>query len=297
MTVTSFAPVTTAAGRHRLGVALLVIGAVAWSTGGFFARLIDADSWTLLAGRGLFGASGILLLIVWRERGATLQSFGRLGWPGLALVLASAFSMTCFVASLGFTTVAHIYIVYATGPFVAAGLAWLALREAPSMSALVTGAVALVGVVIMLGLSREGGWIGDVLAFGMTLAMAVMMVIGRSHSDLPVLQATCLASLLSGAIGLPFAGHFAAGGSDLLFLALFGLTNSAIGVVFFTYGSQLLPPIETGLLSVLEVPLGPVWVWLAFGETPSAATIVGGLVVLVAVVIHIIVGASRVESG
>jgi drug/metabolite transporter (DMT)-like permease len=241
----------------------------------------------------VFGALGILPLIVWRERGATLQSFRRLGRPGVMLVIASAASMTCFVASLGFTTVAHVYIVYATVPFVAAALAWLVLREAPSVGAVLAGFGALIGVMIMLGLSREGGWIGDAFAFGMTSAMAVMMVIGRSHPNLPVLQVTFLASLLSAACGAPFAGHAVPGGSDLLTLMAFGVTNSAVGVVFFTYGSQLLPPVETGLLSLLEVPLGPLWVWLALGETPSAATTVGGVVVFASVVIHTLVSTAR----
>jgi drug/metabolite transporter (DMT)-like permease len=277
------------AARHRVGLVLLITAAAAWSTGGFFTRLIHLDSWTMLVWRGLFGALGMLPFIVWRKRGATFRSFRRVGAPGLVLALITTLSMTLFIASLGFTTVAHVYIVYATVPFLAAGLAWMLMRERPSPGAVVAGLFALVGVAIMVGLSSESGLFGDLLALGMTLGMAAMMVIAPRYQSIAVLQATFLASLLSGLISIAFAGHLWAGGMDFLYLALFGVVNSAIGIVLFTLGSQLLPAIKTGLISLLEVPLGPVWVWFAFGETRSAATITGGLVVFTAVVSHTIV--------
>jgi len=142
---------------YRLGVLLLVVAAVAWSTGGFFTRLIGLDTWTMLVWRGLFGAIGMLPFLAWREGGAVVQSVWRVGWPGLCLALAAALSMMLFIASLAFTTVAHVYVVYATVPFLAAGLAWLALREAPSRSAVFAGLGALGGVAIMERVGAEGG--------------------------------------------------------------------------------------------------------------------------------------------
>ena len=125
----------------------------------------------------------------------------------------------------------------------------------------------------------------------MTFGMAAMMVITRRFRGIPILRATFLASLLSGVFSMPFAERLWADGPHLLELIFFGLVNSAVGIVFFTLGSQLLPPIETGLITLLEVPMGPAWVWLIFGESPSAATIVGGLIVLASVVAHTVVGA------
>ena len=132
---------------------------------------------------------------------------------------------------------------------------------------------------IMAGLSGEGSWLGDLLAFAMTASLAVMMVISRRYQGIPVMQAACLSAFLSGLIGIPFAADLAVSGPDLINLALFGLVNSSVGLVLFTLGARLLPAIETGLIGSLDAPLAPIWVWLAFAETPAKATLIGGLVV------------------
>jgi drug/metabolite transporter (DMT)-like permease len=111
------------------------------------------------------------------------------------------------------------------------------------------------------------------------------------------MQAACVSAFLSGFIGIPFAANLAVAGPDLINLALFGLVNSSIGLVLFTLGSRMLPAIETGLIGSLEAPLAPIWVWLAFAETPTRATLIGGLIVFVAVVAHVVVGARSTPSA
>jgi drug/metabolite transporter (DMT)-like permease len=280
-----------AAARHRLGLVLVTGSAIAWSTAGLFTRLIHLDSATMLVWRGLFGALGILIFIVWRERGAAFESFRTMGRTSLSFVAISTIGMVAFITSFRLTTVAHVAIVYATVPFIAAGMAWLVLRERPQRSAVMAGFGALAGVVVMVGLGSEGNARGDLLALVMTLAMAAMMVIARHGRGIAVMQAACLSCLLSALVSLPFAGHFWVDASELIALALFGLINSAIGIVLFSLGSRLLPAIETALIGSLDAPLAPIWVWLAFAETPRRATFIGGLIVFAAVFAHILASA------
>jgi drug/metabolite transporter (DMT)-like permease len=279
------------ASQHRLGLLLVSVSALAWSLAGFFNRLINLDSWTMIAWRGLFGGVGILIFMLVRERRDFFVAFRRMGRPGLAFIALSTLGMTAFLTSLERTTVAHVAIIYATVPFLAAAIARLAMRERPSLSAVIAGLGALAGVAVMVGLSAEGNLSGDLLALCMTFCMACMMVISRHYQGIAVLPAACLASLLSSAIAVPFAGNLWPGPTDLIYLALFGLVNSAIGTVLFAIGARLLPAIETGLIGALDAPLAPVWVWLAFGETPSAATVLGGFIVFAAVFGHIVVSA------
>lgn len=278
-------------GQHRLGLLLVTISALAWSMAGFFTRLINLDSWTMIAWRGLLGGAGMVIFMLLRERREFLASFVRMGLPGLGFVGLSTIGLTVFLLALQRTTVAHVSIIYATVPFLAAALAWLVMRERPSLSAVVAGCGALAGVVVMAGLSSEGNIAGDLLALTMTLCMAGMMVISRHYQNIAVLPAATLASLLSGLIAVPFAQHLSASGTEFIQLALFGLLNSAIGTVCFALGARLLPAIETGLIGALDAPLAPIWVWLAFAETPSSATILGGLIVFAAVFGHILVSA------
>jgi drug/metabolite transporter (DMT)-like permease len=274
--------------------------AVAWSTTGLFTRLIPLDSWTMLVWRGLFGALGLLLVIVAIEKRSAIHGFRTMGWPGLLLALVGALGMLCFITSLRHTTVAHVAIIYATVPFVAASLAWIIVGERPSLGAIIASSVALGGVAIMVGFGGDGGLLGDVLAFAMTILMAVFMVIARRHKTIPVMPAACLSALLSALAASPFSGALSVTPLEFGLLALFGLTNSALGIAFFTLGSRSLPAIETALIGSLDAPLAPVWVWLAFGERPSTATLAGGAIVFAAVLIHIIReargGASRSDG-
>lgn len=284
--------------QYRLGLLLVTASAIAWSTAGFFTRLVPLDSATLLFWRGIFATLGLLAFMLATNRGETWRQFRDLGWGGWAFALISGLGMVLYITSLTLTTVAHNAIIYGTVPFIAAGLGWLVLREAPSMTAAIASLVALAGVAVMVGLGApaggaEGSLLGDILAFGMTLAMAAMMVISRRCRTIPILAAACLSALLSALACWPFAAAAALSGEQMLFLALFGLVNSALGIALFTLGSRLLPPVETALIGSLDAPLAPIWVWLAFGETPGHNTVLGGLLVFGAVVANTWLGSRR----
>ncbi len=276
---------------YRLGLLLVTGSAFAWSLAGFFTRLIHLDVWTMLAWRGLFGAVGIAAVAVSIEGAPALMALRRLGRPGWCYAVLSGGGMVLFITALRHTTVAHVAVIYATVPFFAALLGWWTLREAPPRAALLASGAALCGVVLMVGLGTEGGRFGDILALGMTLAMAAMIIIVRRYHDVPGMAAAGLSALLSGLACWPLGHPTAVTGEALLLLLLFGLVNSAAGLAFFTLGARLLPPVETALIGALDAPLAPLWVWLAFAETPGISTIVGGSIVFVAVAVYVAIAA------
>ncbi|WP_374655997.1 DMT family transporter [Dongia sp.] len=269
---------------------LAVIGStIAWSTAGFFTRAIPLDGWTLLLWRGLFGALGLLAVILWLEGRSGWNGFARLGRAGWLFVAASAIGMILFINALRFTTVAHVAVIYAVVPFAAALLGWLVLRERPGRPALLAALAALIGVAVMVGLSSEGGWLGDLMAFGMTAMLAVMMVIARASPGIPIMPAACLSALASGLVCWPLAeaGGGQIGVAEISLLVLFGLVNSALGLALFALGAKRVAPVETALIGALDAPLAPVWVWLAFGEVPGAGTLIGGTIVFSAVGLYL----------
>lgn len=274
--------------QYRLGLILVAGSAVAWSTAGYFTRLIPLDNWTLLFWRGIFAAIGIFLFMLAKDGPSAWRQVGQLGKPGWLFAIISGGGMIVYITSLTLTTVAHVAIIYCIVPFVAAGLAFLTMGERPSPLAIGASLIALIGVAVMVGLSGgEGSLAGDLLALVMTLGMAVMMVISRRHRDIPILAAACLSAILSAGICWPLALHSLPPPEMLLQLALFGLVNSAIGIALFTLGARLIPAVETGLIGALDAPLAPVWVWLAFAETPGQNTIIGGILVFGAVLAHV----------
>lgn len=267
----------------RTALALLFGATLAWSTSGLFARAIPLDTPTVILWRGLFGAAGLVVTLLWIKGPAGLADFTRLGRAGWLYALVSGIGMLLFVGSLKATTIANVAIIYATVPFAAAGLGWLVLREAPSRAAMMASTLALFGAVVMVGLGGDGRWQGDLMALGMVGAMAVIIVIARARPEMPALAAGTISAIWAPLACLPFATLVGVTPGNIAMMAGFGLVNSTLGFALFIYGSRRAAPVLTGLMGALETPLTPLWVWLIFAETPSFATLAGGGLVMLAV--------------
>ncbi|WP_430464601.1 DMT family transporter [Tabrizicola sp.] len=273
----------------RTALALLFGATLAWSTSGLFARAIPLDTPTVILWRGLFGAAGLVLTILWMKGPAGLADIARLGRAGWLYALLSGIGMLLFVGSLKATTIANVAIIYATVPFAAAGLGWIVLGERPSRMAIFASTLALMGAVIMVGVGGDGYWLGDLMALGMVAAMAGIIVIARARPQMPALAAGTVSAIWAPLACLPFASMVGITPGNVALMAGFGLINSTLGFALFVYGARRAAPVVTGLMGALEVPLTPLWVWLIFAETPSGATLFGGAVVMVAVGLFIAV--------
>lgn len=279
--------------EHFLGVLFVTAGAVTWSSAGFFTRLIDLDYPTMIAGRGIFGAIGMLAIIIaFAPRTWTRQFRNMDHWDGL-YIANYIFGTICYVSSLGQTSIAHNAVIFATLPFIAALLGWIFMRELPSPEAVLASLVAMVGVIIMVGFSSDGALLGDILSLAGTASMAASIIIVRKHPSVNIAAGAVIASFTSGVIVLPFAELSAVTPTHFLYLVLFGLLNASAGLTLYSLGSRRLPPVETALISLLDTPLSPFWVWLAFGEKIGQQTMVGGLIVLFAVMLHILLSQRR----
>ena len=285
---------------HRLGLLLVAASAILWSTAGYFTRAVPLDIPALLFWRGLFGAITSFVFILVMEGRNTLRAFAAMGRIGLLFCVLSSCGMACFVASLKLTSVAHVSIIYGAVPFAAAGLAWLVMRERVSPSVLAASLLALGGVVVTVaGGMGEGSLLGDFLALVMTMLVAAFMVLRRRFPGVPLVPAACISALLPALVSLPFASTWPAHGQDVAKLIAFGVSNMGLALVFFTIGAKFIPAAQTALIGALETSLAPLWVWLAFGETPRGATMLGGALVLFAVIGSIVWdnrGMTRIDS-
>jgi drug/metabolite transporter (DMT)-like permease len=280
--------------QHRLGIALVVAGAVAFSTAPFFTRLLPYDSWTILFWRGLFGGSLIAVIMVLLQGRAGLRDLIGMSASGWLVSLYSTLGMIAFIPSLQLTSVSNVAIIIATGPFLAAALAWIWLGEIPRRRTMLASVVALCGVAIIVGNARIGSdLLGVALACFMALAIAAMTVMVRRHKETSMVAAAAISNFLTSVVSLPFAhGIASVTVGDLFILAMFGFFQVALGLTLFFLGSRLLPSSQAALISTLETPLMPFWIWLAFSEVPAFRVLLGGALVMGAVIADI-VGDSR----
>ena len=274
------------AGQHRRGRLYVALAAVAWSTAGLFQRELSAGVGTQLAGRAFFAVLGLLAYVAIAERGAVLRAFRAIGRSGLAVAALMAVSSGAFIVALNHTTVANVLFMQALAPVLAAVLGTF-VGEPVSRRTWVAMTVAVLGVGLMVGGPDHPSLVGVSLSFLMSVTFAGVIVVTRHRREVSMAPATCLSQVLVLLFAAPFAHPGEVGGRDLALLAGLGITQIGLGLIFLSLGARLIPAAEVALITLLEIVLGPLWVWIALSEQPGAATLTGGAIVLVAVLIQV----------
>ena len=285
--------------ERGLGIALVIAAAIAWSTAPFFTRLLPFDPWTILFWRGVFAGSLISVFLVAMQGRAALWQLVVPGRGSLLVASLSALGMISFIPALQMTNVMNVAVLIATQPFVAAALAWLWLGEAATWRTLIASLIAFAGVVITVGGVQAGADLGGLaLSCLMVLAISSMTVVIRRHRQTSMVAAAALSNFMGSLVSLPFAHDIAhVGGNNLAILAMFGCLQVALGLTFYMLGLRLLPSGQASLIATLETPLMPFWIWVAFREVPAVHALIGGALVIGAVVADIAGDARKRRSS
>lgn len=269
------------------GIALVVTAAVLWSTAGLVFRLIEtATPWQVVFWRSGTLVPFVFLLIALRSRGRPMAAIKAAGWHALVAGTALAVAFTSWILALSETTVANAVFVLCCSPIVAALLARIVLGERLRPVTLLAIAGVLAGLAVMTGGAvADGRLLGNLIALGAAVGFAAYTVTVRLRREVDMTPAVLVAGIVSSAIGLLMAGfEVAVPLPDLLWCAVLGVGQIGLGLVIYTIGARHLPAVELTLLSLIEVVLAPLWVWLLLAEQPAAATLAGGAVMLAAVV-------------
>ena len=267
------------------GIALVSASAVVWSMGGLFTRLLPYDLWTIIFWRGIFATIFVGAYAYSRFRQDLLNRIKAAGTGGSIVCICMLATITLFPAAFQFTTVAKAFMILSALPFVTATIAWVWLRETPSVLTVGASIVAALGIFIMVGPSGGGPNIGDVLAAGGTIAQAIATVVIRRSPEVKMLPMVWLAQILTIPLAFPLAQHlWDLSLRDYFVAAGFGLFPMTLGIALFVAGSTLIPATLTALIGIAEGPMGGLWAWVGVGEVPTLSTIVGGTIVLLAVV-------------
>jgi drug/metabolite transporter (DMT)-like permease len=210
-----------------------------------------------------------------------------MGWPGIAVALCLAVASMSFILALARTSVANTLILMSAGPYVTGLLGWFLLGERVRFRTWGTMAVAMGGAVVMVSSSYVRGSVGgDLLALMMAGAFATATVLVRRHPTILMTPAAALGAGLTCLLALPMAAPLRASTRDIALLAVFGIGQFAVGFLLFIAGARLIPAAETSLIGMIETVLGPLWVWLALGENPGLASLLGGTLIVGALLTH-----------
>jgi drug/metabolite transporter (DMT)-like permease len=284
--VASAAVVLEETARRRRGQIYVALAAVAWSTAGVLQRQLTVDTPTQVFGRAAFAGAALLGYVGIVERGHVVRAFRSVGGAGIAVALCVAIASGCFIGALNHASVARVLFILAVAPVLAALLARATLGEPISRRTALAMLIALCGVALMLGDPGGASLAGDALAFAAALAFSAMIVITRWRHEVSMAPATCLSQAILVVAFLPIASPGEISGDDVGWLAALGIGQIGLGFALLTVGARLIPAAQVGLITLLEVVLGPLWVWLALDERPDTLTLVGGTIVIAAIVLQ-----------
>ncbi|AZL58677.1 DMT family transporter [Tabrizicola piscis] len=283
--------------RYGQGVALVLAAGSLWSLMGLGLRQIEAASvWQILFWRSVGMVPVLFAFIWWRSGGRPFAAIRKVGLAGVIGGCGLVFAFAGAIYAIQTTTIANAVFLFTASPFVAAILGWIILGERVGRWTWVAIGLAVIGMYLMV---REGLAMGELagniaallsaVGFG---AFSVALRWGKVGQMLPVSMLGGVFSVLVAGLVLTASGEpIVVSGWDIGVSLGIGAVILALGMVMYTLGSKVIPAAELTLLSLIEVLLAPMWVFAFLGETASAATFVGGGVLLAAVVLNAVMGA------
>jgi len=285
---------------QRRGLIFVFMAGVLWSTVGLGIRMIDeATVWQILLYRSISLSLFLATVLYLRSGGNLIKVVKAAGLPGCIAGLALVGAYSGGIYGIQSTSVANAMLLFASAPFMAAILGWIFLREIVRKATWVAILFAILGIGIMVQDKTEGGvaLLGNLAALGSAFGFAVFTVAlrwGRSGDMLPaVFLSGIFAIFITSSICLLSGLSFQISVNDTSISMGMGVFQVGAGLVLYTLGSKTLPAAELTLLSLAEVLLGPLWVYLFLNEVATLNTLLGGLVLLLAIAGNAISGARR----
>ncbi len=278
--------------RYTTGAGLILLAGVLWSVQGLLIRNIhEAGPWAILFWRSAGMLPVLLVWIALGARGRVVAELRAVGWAGvlggLGLVAAFAGAILAFQT----TTVANAVLLFSASPFFAAILGRLLLGETVSPLTWAAIGLAALGIAVMVGGGIGGGRIeGNIAALTSALGFAIFTVTlrwGHLANMLPAVVLGGIFSMIAGAVVAALLGQsLGVPPVEAGIAAAMGAVTLSGGMLLYTAGSRVVPAAQATLLSLVEVLLAPVWVWVLLGETVSRGTLSGGAVLLGAVILN-----------
>jgi drug/metabolite transporter (DMT)-like permease len=286
-----------AATTHLKGTAIAALGVLILSPDTLLLRLIEADTETIAFWRYLLMGINMLMLYAVSEGAGWFGKLRRFGWPGLATAGLFSINQICFVFAVANTGVANVVLIVAAAPLFAAVFSWIFLREATAprtwlaILAVVAGmALIFAGEAGLLSAGETGAvgprpMLGNVLALVVALSLSAGFTLVRHRREVNSLPAMTIASFVSAFAMVWVATPFAMDSTSFGWQVLMGLIVT-YAFALITTAPRFAPAAVVGLMLLLEGVLGPLIVWAVLGEVPSRWALLGGGVVLVALLLH-----------
>ena len=274
--------------RNIPGPILIFMGALSLSFGGLIVKSFEgATLWQILFWRSIFFTLTILAFLIFTYKKKLLNSFYLSGLPGFIAGVILSLGFCGYVFAMYSTTVANTNFIISLQILFLAIFGYFFLKEKISSVTLLSIVLAITGVLIMVGNSLgPGEMTGNLAAFSMPITFAVLIIIVRKFPSVDMVPAQFVAGICCCLIGYALSNNLMISYHDIFLGFLAGFFQVGFGFIFITIGARTTPSAMVGIIMLSESVLGPVWAFLFASERPSMFSLIGGAVILLAVLIQ-----------
>ena len=270
------------------GPILVFMGALSLSFGGLIVKSFEgATLWQILFWRSIFFSLTILAFLIITYKKKVFNSFYLSGLPGFIGGVVLSFGFCGYVIAMYSTTVANTNFIISLQILFLAIFGYFFLKEKISSVTLLSIVLAITGVLIMVGNSLgPGEMTGNLAAFSMPITFAVLIIIVRKFPSVDMVPAQFVAGICCCLIGYVLSNKLMISYHDIFLGFLAGFFQVGFGFIFITIGARTTPSAMVGIIMLSESVLGPVWAFLFASERPSMFSLIGGAIILLAVLIQ-----------
>ena len=270
------------------GPFLVFLGACALSFGGLIVKSFEgANLWQILFWRSIFFSIVVLFFLITTYKKNFSLSIQKVGLPGFFGGMVLSCGYASYVFAMYNTTVANANFIIQTQTIFLAIFGYIFLKERISKLTLFSIFLAFGGIFLMLGDSLSTGQMtGNIAAFVMPISFAVLILIVRKYPSIDMIPLQLIAGIGAVIIGYLFSSKIIISSHDIFLGFVAGFFQVGLGFIFITIGAKTTPSALVGIIMLTEAVLGPLWAWLFINETPPLVVLVGGFIVLSAVVLQ-----------
>ena len=274
--------------RKLPGPLLIFLGALSLSFGGLIVKSFEgATLWQILFWRSLFFSLTVLAFLIFTYKKKTLESFYKSGLPGFFGGVVLSFGFCGYVFAMYNTTVANTNFIISLQILFLAIFGYFFLKEKISLITLTSIILAMSGVILMVGNSLTPGELsGNLAAFTMPITFAVLIMIVRKYPSVDMVPAQFVAGISSCLIGFLLSSNIMISSHDIFLGFLAGFFQVGFGFIFITIGARTTPSAMVGIIMLSESILGPLWAFMFASEIPSMFGLIGGSIIIFAVLLQ-----------
>ena len=282
------------------GTALVLLGALCLSFGGIIVKSFEgANLWQILFWRQIFFSLIVALYLLITFKRNFFKSFYNSGLPGLVAGIFLGIGFSAYVFAMYYTTVANTLFIISTETIFLALFGYIFLREKINLVTLISIIMGMSGVLLIIGTSlsiqSSSQFLGNIVAFIMPISFAVLIVIIRKYPKVNMVPSQFVAGIFAALIGYLVAGKLSISSHDLFLGFLAGTFQIGFGFIMITIGSQTTPAAAVGVLMLTEAVFGPIWAWLFINEIPPISVIIGGCIIISAILFEFFFSSRKKE--